>query len=84
MDPSEIAALIEAGLPNAVVSVQSPDNTHFEAVVIAEEFSGQRRIERHQLIYRCLETLIGNEIHALSIRAHTPGEWSKLKSAGQV
>ncbi|MFQ5547589.1 MAG: BolA family protein [Woeseia sp.] len=82
MDPSEIAALIEAGLPNAVVRVDSPDNTHFEAVVIAEEFDGRQPIERHQLIYRCLGALMGAEIHALSIRAHTPGEWNELESAG--
>ena len=84
MDPSEIAALIEAGLPNASVTVQTDDNTHFEAIVVAEAFDGKRPMQRHQLIYECLGTLMGNEIHALSIRAHTPGEWSKLESAGQA
>ncbi len=83
MDTSEIAALIEAGLPNAIVSVQSPDNTHFEAVVVAEAFDGKRALQRHQLIYKCLGSLIGNEIHAMSIRAHTPEEWRQLESAGQ-
>ncbi len=84
MDPSEISALIEAGLPNAVVSVQSPDNTHFEAVVVAEAFDGKRALQRHQLVYKCLGTLMGNEIHAMSIRAHTPEEWRELESAGRV
>ncbi len=83
MDPSEIAALIEAGLPNAIVSVQSPDNTHFETIVVAEAFDGKRPLQRHQLIYKCLGLLIGNEIHAMSIRAHTPEEWRQLESAGQ-
>ena len=84
MDTSEIAALIEAGLPNAIVSVQSPDNTHFEAVVVAEAFGGKRAFQRHQLIYKCLGSLIGNEIHAMSIRAHTPEEWRQLELAGQA
>ena len=84
MDPSEIAALIEAGLPNASVTVQSDDNTHFEAIVVAEAFDGKRPMQRHQLIYECLGTLMGNESHALSIRAHTPEEWSKLESASQA
>jgi acid stress-induced BolA-like protein IbaG/YrbA len=83
MDPTEIAALIEAGLPDADVSVQSPDNTHFEATVVAEAFDGLRALQRHQLIYQCLGTLMGNEIHAMSIRAHTPDEWRQLESAGQ-
>ncbi len=82
MDPAEIAALIEAGLPDAVVTVQSPDNTHFEAIVVAEAFDGKRALQRHQLIYKCLGELMGNEIHAMSIRAHTPEEWRQLESAG--
>ena len=82
MDPSEIASLIEAGLPNAIVSVESPDNTHFEATVVAEAFDGKRALQRHQLIYKCLGTLMGNEIHAMSIRAHTPEEWRQLELAG--
>jgi acid stress-induced BolA-like protein IbaG/YrbA len=84
MDPSEVAALIEAGLPNAVVSVQSPDNSHFEVTVVAEAFDGQRALQRHQLVYKCLGTLVGNEIHAMSIRAHTPEEWRQLESPGQA
>jgi acid stress-induced BolA-like protein IbaG/YrbA len=84
MDPSEIAALIETGLPGAVVRVQSPDNTHFEAIVVAEAFDGKRPLQRHQLVYECLGTLMGSEIHAMSIRAHTPAEWQQLESAGQA
>ncbi len=75
MDPVEIASLIEAGFDDAIVKVMSGDNTHFEALVVAKEFEGKRSIARHQLVYKCLGTLVGNEIHALSIRAMTPDEW---------
>ena len=84
MDPSEITALIEAGLPGAIVDVQSPDNTHFEAVVVADAFDGKRPLQRHQIVYRCLGTLMGNEIHAMSIRAYSPEEWRQQESAGQA
>lgn len=84
MDTSEIVALIEAGLPDAVVKVQSPDNTHFEAIVVADAFDGKRPVQRHQLIYKCLGKLMGNEIHAMSIRAHTPEEWRQLESAARA
>lgn len=77
MEPSEIAGLIEAGFGDAVVRVASDDNTHFEALVVADEFEGKRAIARHQLIYKCLGTLVGNEIHALSIRAFTPAEFEQ-------
>ncbi len=75
MEPSEIARLITAAFESATVSVTSDDNTHFEALVVAREFEGKRRLARHQLVYRSLGSLIGNEIHALSIRALTPDEW---------
>jgi acid stress-induced BolA-like protein IbaG/YrbA len=75
MDPVEITRLIEAGFSDAIVKVMSGDNTHFEALVVAREFEGKRSIARHQLVYKCLGALVGNEIHALSIRALTPEEW---------
>ena len=75
MDPVEITRLIEAGFDSAVVKVMSEDNTHYQALVVAAEFEGKRPLARHQLVYRCLGTLMGNEIHAMSITALTPAEW---------
>lgn len=75
MQPSDVSQLIEAGFEAAVVKVKSDDNTHFGALVVASEFAGKRLLARHQLIYKTLGTLVGNEIHALSITALTPDEW---------
>lgn len=75
MDPTEVTQLIEAGFDEAIVKVMSNDNTHYEALVVASEFTGKRPLARHQLVYRCLGSLVGNEIHALSIKALTPDEW---------
>jgi acid stress-induced BolA-like protein IbaG/YrbA len=74
MDPVEIGKLIEAGFDSATVKVIG-DGSHFEALVVSSEFEGKRSIARHQLVYKCLGELVGNEIHALSIRAFTPEEW---------
>jgi len=79
MNPADIEKLISDGLPDSVVHIQSPDNTHFEAVVVSSEFKGLRPIARHQRVYQCLGTLMGNEIHAMSIRAFTPDEWTDAK-----
>ena len=75
MNPAEICQLIEAGFDAAIVKVESGDNTHFGALVVATEFEGKRLIARHQLVYKTLGALVGNEIHALSITALTPDEW---------
>ena len=82
MEPAEIRQLIESGMPDAVVNVMSNDNTHFEALVVSEQFAGKRPLARHQLVYACLGSLVGNEIHALSIRAMTPEEYRE-RSGGQ-
>ena len=76
MDPSEITRLIEAGFEDAVVKVMSDDNTHFAALVVAEEFEGVRKLARHQMVYKTLGSLVGNEIHALSLRTLTPAEYA--------
>ena len=83
MEPAEIKTLIENGMEGASVEVFSDDNTHFAARVISSAFEGKRSLARHQLIYRCLGSLMGNEIHAMTIRAHTPGEWAALQEAGE-
>ena len=83
MEPSEIKTLIENGLEQSTVEIFSEDNTHYAALVISPAFEGKRAIARHQLIYQCLGSLMGNEIHAMSIRAHTPDEWESLQAASE-
>jgi acid stress-induced BolA-like protein IbaG/YrbA len=80
MDPAAVKALIDDGLPGAEVKVTSDDNTHYAALVISESFAGLRPLARHQLVYRCLGALMGTEIHAMSIAAHTPDEWREMES----
>jgi acid stress-induced BolA-like protein IbaG/YrbA len=76
MNAAEVQSLIEAGLPGSQVRVSSPDDTHFEAVIVAAQFEGKRTLQRHQLVYGTLGSLMGREIHALSMQALTPQEAS--------
>ncbi len=80
MTPVEIEQLIKSGFANGVVDVASNDNTHFEAVVVSDDFEGLRPLARHQLVYKTLGALVGNEIHALSIQALTPDELQQLRA----
>ena len=74
MNPQEVEALISAALPDAEVTVKSPDGTHFEALVISAQFEGQRTLARHRVVYAALGELVGREIHALALRTQTPEE----------
>jgi acid stress-induced BolA-like protein IbaG/YrbA len=76
MKVAEVQARIEAGLPGSRVVVRSDDDTHYEALVVAPQFAGQRALKRHQLVYATLGAAVGREVHALSIEAHTPEEWA--------
>jgi acid stress-induced BolA-like protein IbaG/YrbA len=77
MSPAEIAQHIEAALPGATVRVASDDGVHFAALVVAPQFAGLGRLERHQLVYRALGGAVGGAIHALSLDTPTPDEWAR-------
>ena len=82
MDPKQVEELIRQALPDAQVEVRSDDNTHFSALLIGSAFAGLRPLARHQLVYRALGERVGREIHALSIEAFTPQEWSARAQSG--
>jgi len=71
--PEDIQQLIAQGLPGARVEVVG-DGHHFEAMVVSDSFTGKSTLQRHQMVYRTLGAKMGNEIHALSIKALAPGE----------
>ena len=76
MNSQEVAQRIEAGLSGSRALVESADNVHFEAVVIASAFAGKRPVQRHQLVYATLGQAVGNEIHALALQVFTPEEYA--------
>ena len=67
---------IEQGMTHSYLTVNG-DGTHFEAVVVSEEFVGKSRIQRHQRVYQTLGDRMRNEIHALSMKTYTPEEWQQ-------
>ena len=71
--PEQLQEWIESGFDNAQVSVEG-DGHHFEAIIVAEEFDGKSRIQRHQLVYAALGDKMKSEVHALSMKTHTPAE----------
>ncbi|HYL87132.1 MAG TPA: BolA family protein [Burkholderiales bacterium] len=72
--PDSVKAGIEAGLACEHVEVAG-DGQHFQALIVSDEFAGRNRVQRHQLVYAALGERMREEIHALSMRTLTPGEW---------
>ncbi len=78
MNSAEITDALRKNLNDSIIEVKSPDNTHFEALIVSNQFIDKTRLKRHQIVYECLGEAVGAEIHALSIRAYTKEEWNKL------
>jgi len=72
--PEQLKTWIETGFKDADVSVEG-DGHHFEAVIVAPEFEGKSRIQRHQLVYAALGDKMKAEVHALSMKTLTPNEY---------
>ncbi len=47
---------------------------HYSVVIVSTAFEGLGRLERHRAVYAAVQTMIGEEIHALAIRTLTPSE----------
>ena len=48
--------------------------THFRVEIVADVFAGQSRVARQRQVYALLADEFDAGLHALSIRAITPGE----------
>ena len=68
MDKHQIQQLIQAGLPEASVTVLGDDGQHFEADVICPAFAGKPMLAQHRMVYATLGEHMGRDIHALQLR----------------
>jgi acid stress-induced BolA-like protein IbaG/YrbA len=75
----ELQTIIETGMNCQHIQVDG-DGRHWSAVIVSREFEGKRLIQRHQRVYATLGTRMQtDEVHALSMKTYTPGEWAALE-----
>lgn len=75
MNQEQIKALLHEVLPGCHVSVDI-DGSHFNLVVVSDQFEGVRAVKRQQMIYGALGSQIADgTIHAVNMRTYTPDEW---------
>jgi BolA protein len=48
--------------------------SHFTLLIESPLFAGKSRVERQRMVHSALGELVGDRVHALSIRARAPGE----------
>jgi acid stress-induced BolA-like protein IbaG/YrbA len=80
MTAEQLHAIIAAGLPCDHLEVDG-DGRHWSAVIVSPAFEGKRLIQRHQVVYATLgEKIKTDEVHALSMKTHTPAEWAAART----
>lgn len=57
-------------------SVPANSETHFKVVLVSADFSGQRKVARHQRVYGILAEQLAGPVHALALHTYSPEEWS--------
>ena len=50
---------------------------HLETTIVSDNFTDKPLIERHRLVYDAMGELMNHEIHALSMKTLTRGEWEE-------
>jgi len=50
---------------------------HLSAIIVSDDFKNLGLLERHQLVYNALGSMIKNEIHAFSMKTFTNSEWKR-------
>ena len=48
---------------------------HFNVIIVSDRFTDLNLIKRHRLVYEAVDDMMNTEIHALSIKAYSPGEF---------
>ncbi|KAA8999242.1 BolA family transcriptional regulator [Affinibrenneria salicis] len=77
MENNEIKEVLMTALALQEAHI-SGDGSHFQAIVVGEQFAGMSRLKKQQTVYAPLmEYIADNRIHALQIKAYTPEEWQR-------
>ena len=77
MQPEDVKQMIEAGMTDADVRV-SGDGSHFDAIVISNQFEGKSLIQQQRMVYDTLgDKITSGALHALSIKSYTQTQWEQ-------
>ena len=72
-----ITKILSEGIKYDTLSVEGSESK-YEVQIVSDIFDNKSTIQRHKIIYALLDSYIKTgEIHALTIKAMTPGESEK-------
>lgn len=74
LDPTRIELIDDSEQHRGHGGYNPAGESHFTLLIESPLFAGKARIERQRMVHAALGELVGERVHALSIRAKAPGE----------
>lgn len=74
--PARLDVTDESHLHQGHAGHREGGETHFRVYIVSHSFEGKSRIERHRMINATLASELADRVHALALKAQTPGETS--------
>jgi BolA family transcriptional regulator, general stress-responsive regulator len=72
--PESLDVADESHLHEGHAGQRPGGETHFRVYIVSPAFEGKSRIERHRMVNATLAVELAGSVHALAIKAQTPGE----------
>ena len=74
--PESLDVIDESHLHEGHMGHRPGGETHFRVHIVSLAFEGKSRIDRHRMINTLLAAELAGTVHALAVKAQTPGEVS--------
>lgn len=74
LQPQSLTVIDQSHLHRGHAGDRPFGQSHYHAIVTASAFAGQNRVARQRMVYAALGTMVGNEVHALSLDLRAPDE----------
>ncbi len=72
--PSSLIIIDQSHLHSGHAGDRPFGQSHYHAIVTATAFQGKNRVARQRMVFAALGSLVGQEVHALSMDLRTPDE----------
>lgn len=76
--PEDIKKIIQSNMDCEFIDIQGEDGAHFEATIVSPIFENMSTIKQHQEVYKALNGMMKDQIHALSIKTFTENQWKEF------
>ena len=74
LDPTRVELVDDSEKHRGHGGYNPAGESHFTLIIESPRFAGKSRVERQRMVHAALGELVGERVHALSIRARAPGE----------